>query len=134
MNELEALIILNRLSQGGTTKKRLLIEHYGSAEAVLRAPLAELAAFSGFSPKVLAAWEKDSEQEQWKRDLLLAESLHAQIIPFTSPHYPKRLLEIGVSPLVLYVQGDLLKNDQRCLAIVGTRQARMCMDKKWPKR
>ncbi len=73
--------------------------------------------------------EKDSEQEQWKRDLLLAESLHAQIIPYTSAHYPQRLLGIADYPLILYIQGTLRKEDEKCLAVVGTRQASLSMDK-----
>jgi DNA processing protein len=99
------------------------MHHYGSAAAALQAPLEEIAAFPGFGPKVLQAWKKGLEEKEWRQNLLLAERLQTQIIPFTSPHYPKRLLEIGDYPLVLYMQGNLLREDQRCLAIVGTRQA-----------
>jgi DNA processing protein len=99
------------------------MQHYGSASAALQAPLEEIATFPGFGPKILKAWKEGLEQEHWKDHLTLAERLQTQIISFTSPHYPKRLLEIADYPLVLYVQGNLLKEDQRCLAVVGTRQA-----------
>jgi DNA processing protein len=99
------------------------MQHYGSAAAALQAPLEELATFPGFSSKVLHAWKKELEEGHWRQNLLLAERLQTQIIPFTSPLYPKRLLETGDYPLVLYIQGNLIKEDHRCLAVVGTRQA-----------
>lgn len=123
LDELEALVVLSSLPYIGSIKARLLMQHYGSACEALRASLAELAAFPGFGPKVLQAWEQGLKQESWKHNLALVERFRAQLIPFTSPQYPKRLLEVSDYPLVLYVQGTLLKEDQRCLAIVGTRQA-----------
>lgn len=123
MDELEALLILNSLPYVGSIKIRLLMQHYGSATTVLRIPLEEIATFPGFGPKILQAWKKGLEKREWRHDLILAERLQTQLIPFNSPHYPKRLLEIADYPLVLYVQGELLREDQRCLAIVGTRQA-----------
>lgn len=123
MDELEALVILSSLPYIGSIKARLLIQHYGSACKALRAPLTELALFPGFGPKVLQAWENGLKQESWRHNLLLVERFHAHLIPFTSSQYPKRLLEVSDYPLVLYVQGALTKEDQRCLAVVGTRQA-----------
>lgn len=123
MDELEALLILSSLSHVGSIKVRLLMQHYGSAVAALQAPLEEIATFPGFGPKILQAWKKGLEEGQWRQNLILAERLQTQIVPFTSPHYPKRLLKIADYPLVLYIQGNLFREDQRCLAVVGTRQA-----------
>lgn len=123
LNELEALLILTSLPHVGSIKIRFLMQHYGSAVIALQAPLEEIASFPGFSPKILQSWKKGLEDKQWKQNLILAERLQADVIPFTSPRYPKRLLEIGDYPLVLYIQGNILKEDQRCLAVVGTRQA-----------
>lgn len=99
------------------------MQHYGSAVAALQAPLVEIATFPGFGSKILEAWKTTLEEGRWKENLALAERFQANLIPFTSPDYPKRLLEIVDYPLVLYVQGNLLKKDQRSLAVVGTRQA-----------
>lgn len=99
------------------------MQHYESAVAVLQAPLEEIASFPGFGPKIIQTWKKELDNGQWRQNILLAERLQAQIIPFTSSYYPKRLLEIVDYPLILYIQGNLLKEDQRCLAVIGTRQA-----------
>lgn len=123
MDELEALLILSSLPHVGSIKARCLMQNYGSAAGALRAPLEEIAEFPGFGPKILQGWKKTLEDKAWEQNLILAERSNTEIIPFHHPRYPKRLLEIGDFPLVLYLQGNLLKEDQRCLAIVGTRQA-----------
>lgn len=123
MDELEALVILNHIPLLGSVKIRLLVAHYGSARAALKAPLAELGSFPGFGPKLLQTWEQGLYQTAWKQDLLLAEQLQVRLIPFTSPDYPKHLLEIVDPPPLLYVQGTLKQEDKKCLAVVGTRQA-----------
>lgn len=121
MEELEALLIISRLPYVGASKVRFLMEQYGSASALLQAPLEQIAAFPGFGPKVLQGWKKGIEDQRWRDDLALADRLQAHLIPFTSPQYPRRLLEIHDCPLILYMQGTLTKEDQRSLAIVGTR-------------
>lgn len=118
MEELEALVILNTIPR--SSKIRLLINHYGSAKAMLEAPLSELESFHCLRPLLLNILAKECP---WKKDLELVENLHAHVIPYTNPLYPKRLLEIADYPLVLYSQGMLTNKDQRCVAIVGTRQA-----------
>lgn len=123
MNELEALLILSSMPYVGSIKARLLIQHYGSALSALQAPINELSEFPGFGPKILHGWKNGLNNPAWEQNLNLAEKLNADIIPYYSPLYPKKLLEIADYPLVLYVQGKIIKEDQRCLAVIGTRQA-----------
>lgn len=123
MNELEALLSLTTIPFLGSIKIRLLIQYYGSALEALRAPPSSLAELPGFGPKIIQAWQKELNKNQGEFLLTLAERQQINIIPYTSADYPKRLLEIIDPPVVLYVKGQLLKEDQRCLAIVGTRQA-----------
>lgn len=123
MDELEALIILNRLPYLSSIKIRLLMKHFGSALNALKAPLEDIANFPGFGTKLVENWKIGLEQKLWQEDLKQAEQTGTTIIPFTSPHYPKRLLDTTDFPILLYTQGQMLKEDQRCLAVVGTRQA-----------
>ncbi len=123
MNELEALLILSNIPYIGSIKIRLLIQHYGTAADALKAPIKELAQFPGFGPKILEAWSKGITDQQWHDQLELAERNGIEIIPYTSSRYPKRLLEISDFPLILYVSGTLLKQDERSLAVIGSRQS-----------
>ena len=47
----------------------------------------------------------------------------AQFISLEDKEYPPRLAEIYDPPLALFVRGDLLEEDECCVAIVGTRRA-----------
>lgn len=123
MEELEALVILSSFPYLGPIKIKLLIEHFGSALEALSARPNELSQLPGFGPKVMAAWQQGWGREQAEANLALAERLQVQLIPYTSPHYPKRLLEIADHPVLLYVKGEIAKKDQRCLAVIGTRAA-----------
>lgn len=123
LEELEALIFLNSLPLLGSIKIRSLIQHFGSAASVLKTPLEEIATLLNFSPSLLQSWRSGLETKTWEKELKIAEQSQVAIIPFTSPHYPKRLLDTADFPILLYIQGNLLIKDNRCLAVVGTRQA-----------
>jgi DNA processing protein len=100
-----------------------MIQHYGSAVAAVNATPSSILELPGFGPKMMEAWERELKLHTWRLQLDLAEKQEIQIIPYTSSFYPKRLLEIVDAPILLYIKGDLLKSDQRSLAIIGTRQA-----------
>lgn len=123
MNELEALVLLTTIPYLGSVKIRLLIQSYGTAAEALKADRQSLSTLPGFGPKILKSWEECLKNESWRNNLKLAGEHEAYLVPYTDPRYPKRLLEIVDYPLILYVRGVLTKEDQRCLAIVGTRQA-----------
>jgi len=46
----------------------------------------------------------------------------ANLITLDDDQYPSRLAEIYDPPLVLFTRGELLEQDQHCVAIVGTRR------------
>ncbi|MBA3721601.1 MAG: DNA-protecting protein DprA [Parachlamydiaceae bacterium] len=123
MNELEALLFLTHVPFLGSIKIRLLIQHFGSAAAAAKINPATLIELPGFGPKIIRAWQSGDVEKAWEQTLKLSEQHNVQIIPFTNPNYPKRLLDIIDFPLILYVKGSLLRSDQQSLAIVGTRQA-----------
>lgn len=123
LNELEALVILASTPLLGSIKIRLLLNRFGSALEVLQVKPSEIADLPGFGPKITSHWGYWTKNFFWKQNLELASKFDTQIIPFTSPSYPKRLLEISDFPILLYVKGKMAKEDQRCIAVVGTRQA-----------
>lgn len=56
---------------------------------------------------------------------LVWDRIHAQgitVLTWEDEGYPHRLKEIGQSPPVLYVRGELLPEDEWAIAIVGTRR------------
>ena len=58
----------------------------------------------------------DAEMESLER-------YKVKVLTYDSPAYPQRLKETYDYPPVLYVRGNLLPEDECCLAVVGTRRA-----------
>ncbi|MBA3237279.1 MAG: DNA-protecting protein DprA [Parachlamydiaceae bacterium] len=123
LDESEALLILTSVGNLGAVKVRFLIHHFGSALQALLATPEEISKFAGFGSKILTSWARWPIDESWKRNLLLVAKCGVTLLPYTSQHYPKRLLEIADAPVLLYVKGTLIPADQRSIAIIGTRQA-----------
>lgn len=123
MNELEALTILTTMPLLGSIKIRLLLQTFGSALKALEADPEEVAALPGFGQKISSNWYHWKKDCLWQKNLELADRLNVRIISFTSPEYPKKLLEVYDHPILLYVMGTLKKEDANSIAIVGTRQA-----------
>lgn len=119
--ELEALLILNNTPFIGSVKGRLLVGCFGSAFQALHASREEVEALPGFGPKVVQALEGWRTDRAWGEDLDLVVRKGITLLPYTSPHYPKRLLDIPDPPLLLYVQGKLTVTDHHGIAVVGTR-------------
>lgn len=121
--ELEALLALTTVVGLGSVKIRQLVGQFGSARGVLAASRGDWLTCRGMTPSNADAIE-DVQRIKSPRSLLAqAQALGADVIAYTDPRYPKRLLEIDDHPVVLYAQGELLPVDQRSIAIVGTRNA-----------
>lgn len=119
--ELSALISLSSVSYLGAIKIRLLINVFGDAVSALNATVKDLAGLPGFGPKILNEWENRRLYDYAQRELDLAARHGVSIIAYSSPLYPKKLLEIPDHPILLYVKGSLLPSDQRAIAVIGTR-------------
>lgn len=122
MKETEAFALLTSTPGLGTAKIRLLIERFGSASDTLNKSAKDLAGLSGFE-KIAENWGQWDKNNSWKQDINLADSQGVRLIPYTDPLFPKHLLDIPDHPVLLYVKGELTPQDNRSIAIVGTRQA-----------
>jgi DNA processing protein len=118
VDELVALVNLTEIPFLGSIKIRLLLQRFGSAIESLRANPKEVMELPGFTPKIMEGWGQSSS-----RSLELVDRLNLDIVPFTSPKYPKRLLELHDHPIILYMKGEMKASDHQSIAVVGTRQA-----------
>jgi DNA processing protein len=122
LNELEALVQLAAAPHLGSIKIRLLIHHFGSAEAALHADLQEIAQFPGFGEKIVESIRQARSGDFARREIELAERQGVHLVPYTSTEYPKSLLEIHDRPVILYVKGQIKASDRQSIAVVGTRR------------
>jgi len=122
LNENEAFAVLTSIQGLGALKIRQLVERFGSALAALTATPSAISALPGYE-RIGKTWNAWQEATTWQQDLALVAKTGVQLIPFTSPHFPKSLLETPDHPALLYVQGTLKSRDTHSIAIVGTRNA-----------
>ncbi len=121
--EVEALAALAHTPLLGSMRIRLLLRHFGSAQAVLAADPAALAELPGFGTQVTASFATAQKERPWEQTLELVDRHEVTLLPFYDARYPKGLLDLTDYPVLLYMKGTLLPQDNNSLAVVGTRDA-----------
>ena len=104
----------------GPARGRRLVEFFGSAGAVLRAPLTELEA-AGIQAMSAQSLSSGKSLELAGEEMTRASAAGAQIITLDDDAYPIHLKQIYDPPLALYVRGDASVLAQPGIAVVGTR-------------
>ncbi|MCL2077886.1 MAG: DNA-processing protein DprA [Oscillospiraceae bacterium] len=98
-----------------------LIKHYGSAEAVYEAFQTD-----GCNPRFLKSSEtaalKTASLDNSREIMQICANNHYRIVTLEDADYPVALKNIYNPPILLFVSGDLLR-EELCLAVVGTRNA-----------
>ena len=120
MDDIKYWVALSGVSLLGTVRFRRLEAHFGDLRNAWEASPGELKAAgieTGPAREILAARDTvspEAEQEKLER---------ASVRPINWNHseYPWRLKEIPDPPPVLYVKGALQPEDERAVAVVGTR-------------
>ena len=105
----------------GRVRLAQLENHFGTLEKAWEAPITELkkARLDDTVAQAVIAWrprlDLDEELGKMKRQSVQALTWH-------DDKHPARLKEIYDYPPVLYMKGEILPEDDWCLAVVGTRQ------------
>src|SRR5260370_42026985 len=119
--EVKALLTLHLVPGLGPRLTAALLERFGSAEAVLRAPADALAQVTHIGPKLARALAQATHDADPAQELELLERFHARLLVFGSPEYPPSLVHIPDVPRLLYLRGSLDDRDQKAIALVGSR-------------
>ncbi|HEY3398184.1 MAG TPA: DNA-processing protein DprA [Armatimonadota bacterium] len=120
--EAEAWLILS--SSGlSPERQRMLVETFGSAQALLAASDQEIREVPGVLPAQVAKLRAASARADLGRLRDLCLETGVSLISFQDEAYPRRLAEIPDGPPLLYVQGEFTRNDELAVALVGTRKA-----------
>ena len=120
MKQLKYWLAFSRIRGVGRVRFKLLESHFDSLEEAWLASEAELRAAGLDSRTVRSVLNgrrnvvPDAEVER-----LLKSGVHA--LTWHDDDYPARLKEIYDLPPLIYVKGDLMPDDERSLAVVGTR-------------
>ena len=121
ISELKYWIAFNRVRRVGRARVTMLEAHFGSLAEAWGANSAQLQQ-AGLDRRTAASaarsWNRidpDAEMERVQQAGVTAITWHDE-------RYPPRLKEIYDKPPVLYVKGEILPEDERSIAVVGTRR------------
>ncbi len=106
---------------GSVLIKRLL-DRFNTPEAVFRAPLKELLRIEGLGQRVAGEIRKGPSEKAVERELSLLGRTGGRVVTLKDDDYPKRLKDIYDPPALLYLRGELRKEDELAVAIVGSRK------------
>jgi DNA processing protein len=107
---------------GGASFKRVA-GHFKDPTQAFSASERELAQIPGLDRVAIEGLLTFSQWDEVREEIRLISEAGARILPFTDNHYPARLRMIPDPPPFLYIKGELREEDEKAVAVVGSRSA-----------
>ncbi|GAB5534657.1 MAG: DNA-processing protein DprA [Rubricoccaceae bacterium] len=120
--ERRALVGLSLVPGVGPTRVRSLLARLGSAERVFRASPAALARVDGIGRQTASSILSFDDWAEVDRQFDRAQAVGARLVALHDDEMPRRLAQIYDPPPYLWVRGTFMPEDDRAVAIVGTRK------------
>ena len=115
---------LNQVEGVGPATMLRLARTFGSAEAAVAASRTDLIARGRLTAEQAAGVRRQSDSIAELRARIAAwERAGIRLLSMGDPGYPWRLLDLKTPPPLLYLRGSILPEDDRSVAIVGSREA-----------
>ncbi|HRP44595.1 MAG TPA: DNA-processing protein DprA [Ginsengibacter sp.] len=119
-DELVYQIALTRIAGIGDVYARQLVNHFGTASAVLNARKRDLLCIEGMGEARVEALKKPDFKTA-EKEIAFIQSSGIRPLFFTDKDYPSRLLHCYDSPVLIYYKGNANLNHERVVGVVGTR-------------
>jgi DNA processing protein len=116
-------IALLRVPGLGCVNFKKLAEYFDDPTEAFSASAEALAKIPGLDPNVIDGLRHFSAWAEMEAEVGRAENAAIKIVPFTDPTYPARLRLIADPPPLVYVKGEIRNQDERAVAVVGSRSA-----------
>jgi DNA processing protein len=121
MKDLFHWVALTLVPGVGSVLFKRLVEAFGSPEGVLKASPRDLNRIEGIGPKVIASLRGFDWKSAAEKELNSLEKIGARLLTWEEEEYPPNLKQIYDPPPVIYIMGEVAPQDQRAVAIVGSR-------------
>lgn len=115
-------IALTFVKEVGPVTARKLVEHYGSAEEVLKQPLKELKTISGLGETRSKNFKDEAIYTRAEEELKFIEDNNIRTYWFKNDDYPARLKHCTDAPVLMYYAGNADISPEKIVAVVGTRK------------
>ncbi len=122
-SELPYQIALTLLPGIGPTAARRILSNFKTASAFFQEKPEKLIKQFRVTPQVLQAMKNAEMWREAEREARFMSDNGYRPIFYTDENYPTRMRNCEDAPVLLYTHGDTKLNNQKVLAIVGTRNA-----------
>ena len=119
--DLARWVALSRVQGLGCVSFKKLAGHFGDPTEALSASTAALAEIPGLDPSVIDGLRNFSAWDEAEKEIIRAEKAAVKIVPFIDSSYPARLRMIPDPPPLLYLKGEIRRDDEKAVAVVGSR-------------
>jgi len=107
----------------GNVVAKTLVSYCSSASKIFNTPPGKLSKIPGIgqltADKIKNFGNFDKAEQEWHK----CTKQGIDILFYSDPKYPKRLKQCADAPILLFYKGQIPFNNEKVLAIVGTRQA-----------
>ncbi|MFA4909977.1 MAG: DNA-processing protein DprA [Desulfobacteria bacterium] len=105
----------------GCVLYKRLIDCFKNAEVVFDASFQELTNIDGIGHETALAIKNFNQGDLVENRLLMARKANARILTLEDEDYPTNLMRINNPPPMLYMKGEIKKDDHFAVAVVGSR-------------
>ncbi len=120
-NDLLYQIALSQVPFIGDVHAKTLIQRFGNAEAIFKAPRRQLELVEGIGSVRANSIKAFKQFDVCETEISFIEKFHISPLFLTDPQYPQRLLHCYDAPPLLYYRGNADLNTTKIISIVGTR-------------
>lgn len=120
--ETRARLLLHLVSGIGPKTTLALLERFGSAERITRCTISDLQSVPNIGSKTATQLVEAFRSIDVEKELSRVTAGQTSIFHHGAEGFPAKLREIPASPMILYVKGRILPEDERAIAIVGSRK------------
>jgi DNA processing protein len=114
-------LALTQVPRIGCVHSRLLIQEFGTAEAIFKASLHELEKIEGIGTVRARSIKSFNRFQHAEKEIYFLEKYRIRPLFLTDAAYPQRLLHCYDAPTLLFYRGQANLNASRVVAIIGTR-------------
>ncbi|MEN9686518.1 MAG: DNA-protecting protein DprA [Bacteroidota bacterium] len=114
-------LALTMIPELGPVRCKILIDHFGTAEAIFKARKKELSLLEGIGSSCATSIKNWHDFNRAEKEIGYLCKHQIQPLFLTDKHYPKRLLHCFDPPTLLFYKGNADLNCSRIISIIGTR-------------
>lgn len=118
-----SLLALHFVPGIGDYTIRQLISYCGSAEKVFTTPKGKLLKIPGIGNVTAETIINGKSFQLAEKEISKAEKESVELVFFTDKKYPSRLKSLSDAPALLYIKGNIDFENNKTVAIVGTRKS-----------